>query len=424
MKKICLWVLMVVVLLGLSACAQPAGAIVQSEKHRVTSPDVNDTDLADLINGSSAFALDLYQILRARNDNLLYSPYSISAALAMTYAGARGETEQEMADALSFLLSQEKLHPAFNALDLRLAEQDEPVGEEEGEVFQLSIANAVWGEKDHEFLAPFLDTLAEHYGAGLRLLDFVNEAEKARETINAWVSDQTEERIPELLPPTSVDAMTRMVLANTVYFLGGWLHRFNAQQTEERDFYAHGEHTQKVPMMRQQASFGHASADGAQILELPYQGEELSMLLVLPDQRNGLAKVGSELTMKRIERWSSLLRPTKVLVHLPRCEVRHASRLKAPLQELGLKRAFEDVLADFSGIAAKGEVYLDDAYHGVIVRVHEQGSGAAATAALPAKSSAPELIPEFIADHPFLFVVRVARSGTILFLGRVVDPAA
>ena len=381
------------------------------------APRPSSIDRVAFAKASNAFGLELYGKLRAAKGNVVISPASISMALAMTWAGARETTAEEMARTLRLRGNRSEAVASAGKLLLWL---NDSIGKDT----KLRIINRLFVQETLDLESEFVEATSEQFGAPVESVDFMGATEHAREAINARIAGLTQQRIPELLPQTSVDAMTRMVLANTVYFLGGWLHRFNAQQTEERDFYAHGEHTQKVPMMRQQASFGHASADGAQILELPYQGEELSMLLVLPDQRNGLAKVGSELTMKRIERWSSLLRPTKVLVHLPRCEVRHASRLKAPLQELGLKRAFEDVLADFSGIAAKGEVYLDDAYHGVIVRVHEQGSGAAATAALPAKSSAPELIPEFIADHPFLFVVRVARSGTILFLGRVVDPAA
>ena len=227
MKKVFLSITMVVVLLALTACGPASlGEVLRSGKERVTSPDVPDTDLTRLVEGNSTFAFDLYQALRGEEGNLFYSPYSISIALAMTYAGARGETEQQMAETLKFLLSQEDLHPAFNSLDIELAKRGEGAEGKDEEGFRLNIVNAIWGQKDYAFLDAFLDVLAENYGAGLRLVDFINETEKSRVTINDWVSDQTEGRIEDLIPQGIITILTRLVLTNAIYFNAAWEYPF------------------------------------------------------------------------------------------------------------------------------------------------------------------------------------------------------
>jgi serpin B len=397
--------------LGLLFCAfactlcQPAAA-----------PRPSSIDRVAFAKASNGLGLELYAKLRAAEGNLVISPASISMALAMTWAGAREKTAEEIAKTLRLRGKRDEATASAGRLLLWLNDSI-------AEAPRLCIANRLFVQETSDLESDFLEVASEQFGAPVESVDFRGASEEARPTINTKVAALTEGRIPELLPPASVDAMSRMVLANAVFFLGDWLHPFSEQETTEREFNAYGE-LQNVPMMQQQASFGYTSADGAQILELPYHGEELSMLLVLPDQRHGLRKLEAELTIARIERWGSLLRPTKVRVVLPRLELGHSSKLRTPLQELGLKRAFEDVLADFSGISTLEDLFLEDVYHAVVVRVNEKGSGAPATAAPAAKSGAAEMVPEFIADHPFLFVIRVTRSGTILFLGRVVAPAA
>jgi len=201
MKKALISVLIVLLLLPLIACDQAAGGeLLTSDKERITSPDVNPSDQALLVEGNSAFAFELYQALREQEGNLFYSPHSISVALAMTYAGARSQTAEQMAATLQFLLEQERLHPAFNWLDIELASRGEGTQGKDDKGFRLNIVNAIWGQKDYGFLPAFLDVLAENYGAGLRILDFANETEKSRLIINDWVSDQTEQRIKDLIP--------------------------------------------------------------------------------------------------------------------------------------------------------------------------------------------------------------------------------
>ena len=219
---------------------QPDRVIVpelRSEKQRVTSPDLAPSDMRDLVAGNSAFAFDLYQALSAEDGNLFYSPYSISLALAMTYAGARGETEQQMANTLHFILSQDRLHSAFNGLDLELAGRGEGAEGTDEEGFRLNIVNALWGQEGFEFLPEFLDLVAENYGAGLRLLDFVNAAEDSRIVINDWVSEQTEGKIEDLIPQDVIDDLTRLVLTNAIFFNAAWLNPFEEGLTRDGTFH-------------------------------------------------------------------------------------------------------------------------------------------------------------------------------------------
>jgi serpin B len=262
--------------------SQPVVAEVKSDKGRITSLNVTEGEQALLVEGNSAFAFELYRALKGEEGNLFYSPYSISLALAMTYAGARGETEEQMADVLHFLLDQSKLHPAFNWLDAELASRGEGAQGKDGGEFRLNIANAIWGQKDYSFLSVFLDVLAENYGAGLKILDFVNETEKSRITINDWISQETEGRIKDLIPPGAVDALTRLVLTNAIYFNAAWAYPFDKKMTENGLFYLLDGVQVTVPMMKQTRSFGYTKGENYQAVELPYDGRELSMVILLP----------------------------------------------------------------------------------------------------------------------------------------------
>ena len=292
---------MVIVLLTLAACGQeatptpipasatptpiPAGAtptpdepseqLALSEKQRVTSPDVAASDLTDLVEGNSAFAFDVYQALSEEDGNLFYSPYSISLALAMTFAGARGETEQQIADTLQFTLPQDSLHPAFNGLDLELASRGEGAAGKDEKGFRLNIVNAIWGQEDYEFLAEFLDVLAKSYGAGPRLLDFIGAPEESRITINDWVSDQTEGKIKDLIPQDVINSLTRLVLTNAIFFSAAWQYPFSESRTADGTFHLLDGSEVIVPMMVRTASFGLAKGDGYQAVELPYDGRLL-----------------------------------------------------------------------------------------------------------------------------------------------------
>jgi len=423
-KKVFLCVLVVALMLGLAACAQPvAGEVIQSDKPRETSPDVDDTDLTMLVNGNSDFAFDLYRSLNKEDDNIFYSPYSMSLALAMTYAGARGETEQQMADTLHFILPQDRLHPAFNSLDIELSQRGEGAQGKDGEGFRLNIVNAIWGQKDYEFLTTFLDALAENYGAGLRLLDFISAPDESRLTINNWVSDQTEGRIENLIPQGLINELTRLVLTNAIYFNAAWQYPFSEDITGDGPFYLLDRGEVIVPMMRQTESFGYAEGDGYQAVELPYDGGELSMVILLP-QSDQFEAFEWSLDAQRVEDVVKALETRQVALTMPLFEFESSFSLKEALATMGMPVAFSGD-ADFSGMTGNRDLFIADVVHKAFVSVDEAGTeAAAATAVVMELTAVPEAPVEVTIDHPFIFLIRDIETGTILFVGRVVNPSA
>jgi len=427
-KKVFLYVMMVTLVLGLVACAQPAsGEVVQSENERETSPDVSGADLATLVEGNSAFAFDLYQALREADGNLFYSPHSISLALAMTYAGARGDTEQQMADTLNFILSQDRLHPAFNSLDLELGRRGEGAKGKDGEGFRLNIVNAIWGQKDHEFLSEFLDLLAENYGAGLRVLDFISAPEESRITINNWVSDQTEGRIEDLIPQGLINALTRLVLTNAIYFNAAWQYPFPEDMTEDSPFYLLDGGEVIVPMMRQAESFGYAEGDVYQAVQLLYDGGELpgelSMVILLPRAGHFEAFEGS-LDAQQVDGIIGSLEYRQVTLAMPKFEFESEFSLRETLSAMGMPIAFSGG-ADFSGMTGNRDLFIAEVIHKAFVSVDEAGTeAAAATAVVMELTAVPGEPVEVTIDRPFIFLIRDIETGAILFVGRVVNPSA
>jgi serpin B len=417
-------VLVLALLLPAVACSQAAGGeLLMSDEPRETSPDVSQADLDLLIEGNSAFTFDLYQALKEQDGNLFYSPHSISVALAMTYAGARGETAEEMAATLEFLLEQDRLHPAFNWLDTGLAGRGEGAQGKDGEGFRLNIVNAIWGQKDYEFLSEFLDVLAENYGAGLRILDFINETEQSRITINDWVSDQTEDRIKDLIPEGVITALTRLVLTNAIYFNAAWAYPFDDKVTTNGPFYLLDGGQVTVPMMRQTEAFGYTDGEGYQAVEVLYDGEELSMVIMLPD--DGQFEVFEEgLQADKASDIIGSLQLTEVALTMPQFEFDSEFSLKDTLADMGMPVAFSDA-ADFSGMTGSPELFIADVIHKAFVAVDEAGTEAAAATAVPMELTAmPDPPVEVALDRPFIFLIRDIETGAILFVGRVVNPSA
>ncbi len=426
MKRTSVFAAILVVMLGLTACTQPAsGEVIQSEKQRSTSPDVSQAELAALVNGNSTFTFDLYQELRKEdNDNLFYSPYSISLALAMTYAGARSETAQQMSDALRFSLPQDRLHPAFNSLDIELAQRGATSQGKDGDGFRLNIVNAIWGQNDYQFLDQFLDVLAENYGAGLRILDFASAPEESRTIINDWVSDQTEGRIEDLLPQGLINALTRLVLTNAIYFNAAWQYPFVEEATYDGTFYLLEGNETIVPMMRQTESFGYADGDGYQAIELPYDGRELSMVVLLP-ARDHFESFETSLDAQQVDAILGSLEQREINLTMPRFEFESDFGLKKTLSALGMPVAFSTDDADFSGMTGNRDLFIADVVHKAFVSVDEAGTeAAAATAVVMAPTVAPHMPINVNIDHPFIFLIRDIETGAILFVGRVVNPGA
>jgi serpin B len=421
---------LVILLVGLTACipkaqgntVQATGTTLQSEKQRTQSPVIALSDISSLVDGNSAFAFNLYRILSEEEGNLFFSPYSISAALAMTYAGARGDTEKQMAVALQFYLSQNQLHPAFNFLDQELASRGDGAEGKDGEGFRLNIVNAIWGQKDYAFLVSFLDTLAENYGAGLRIVDFINKTEPSRITINDWVSDETEGRIKDLIPQGTISQLTRLVLTNAIYFNAAWQYPFEELATSPGVFCLLNGEEVTVPMIAQQESFAYAEGDNYRAIELPYDGQELSMVIILPD--SGQFKTFEEsMDYEQVKGIIENLKGQEVMLKMPKFEFDASFSLKKALTDMGMPVAFTEG-ADFSGMIGKQDLHINDVIHKAFVSVDEVGTeAAAATAVIMDLTAMPETPVEVTLNQPFIFLIRDIETGAILFIGRVMNPA-
>ena len=401
---------------------------LQSAKQRVSAGGAAAADLDALVESNTEFALDLYESLRTESDgNLFFSPYSISLALAMTWAGARGETEVQMADVLRFSLPSQRLHPAFNALDQELASRGQSLPAEDGTGFQLSIANSIWGQQEFDFEDSFLDLLAEQYGAAMRLVDFIGAPNPSRLLINEWVAQQTQDRIQDLLPEGSVNVLTRLVLTNAIYFKASWLDPFDPAQTVNGPFFRLDGSRVTTPMMNQSVRTVYAQGQGYQAVELPYVGYEVSMVVMLPEAGHFEA-FERDLDGSSLARITSDLGDTQVTLTMPRFEFEADVGLSDVLKGLGMPIAFEppgaDSGADFSGMDGRRDLFIHDVLHKAFVAVDEEGTeAAAATAVIVGIESAPPSAT-MVVDRPFMFLIRDRVTGTVLFLGRVVDPAS
>ena len=402
---------------GLLAAALAAGATAAAAPgDRPAEPDE-----AALVGGNSEFAFDLYARLRARDGNLFLSPYSISNALAMTYAGARGPTAAQMAKTLRFALDGDRLHLGFAKImrDLNGAGSKRSA--------ELHVANALWSQAGFAIASGFQTSVRDRYDAGLQLLDFRRAPEKARATINAWVEQRTQDRIKDLVPEGLLTPATRLVLTNAIYFKGSWMRPFAADATRNETFtLSTGLKVGDVPLMRQRGSFRYLDGGRFQVLELPYEANELSMIVFLPSQGDGLAGLEPTLTAGPVADWLAKMTVHDVEVALPRFTVTAEFQLKPALVELGMALAFSEK-ADFSGIVEGQPLSLAAVVHKAYVDVNEKGTeAAAATAAAMMVTSAMAPAPRavFRADHPFFFAIRDNRTGSLLFAGRVVNPQA
>ncbi|HET9913503.1 MAG TPA: serpin family protein [Anaerolineales bacterium] len=404
----------------LSACS-PSANIAQSNLQRITSPEVSADEIHSLADGNNAFALDLYQSLRSQDGNLIYSPYSISIALAMTYAGARGETESQMAQTMHYL-PQDQLHPALNALDLELASREEAQSKEETPL-QLNIANAVWAKQGLPLLQSYLDVIAQNYGAGVQLGDFASRYEAIRREINGWVSGKTNDKIQDLIPEGMLTPDTAMVLVNAIYFKGDWLYPFDPNETHDAPFHLLDGSDVQVEMMSQSLSgIPYAQGDGYQAIELPYQGGTAAMDIIVPDQGQ-FDEFESTLDAKELHEIIESMQPSGAIdLALPKFSFTTDFNLSEHLIAMGMPDAFNGN-ADFSGMTGERGLSIDAVLHKAFVAVDEKGTeAAAATAVIMVESAMPMSDISLIVDRPFLFVIRDLPSGQILFVGRVLNP--
>lgn len=400
-----------------AACgSQSAAESPPPRRAKAAELTVTDDVRAAAASGNE-FAFDLYGQLRERSGNLFFSPASISTALAMVYGGARGDTETEMARTLNFELPDERLLAAFGALGQVL--------NSEGAGFRLSTANRLWGQKSYVFRPDYLELTRERFGAELAPLDFA-KSELSRQTINRWVMTQTNDKISDLIPPGALDPMTRLVLTNAIYFKGDWEHEFSKGATKDAPFRLSKQKEVQAPLMHQRRHFDYAETDELQIIALPYAGYNLSLLVVLPKEVDGLPEIESKLTAENLAKWVSELQERDVQLWLPKFKSTSQFMLAEILRSLGMTLVFSDD-ADLSGIASGEELKISSVIHKAYIDVNEEGTeAAAATAVSIAPTAAPIREPDkpvvFRADHPFIYLIRDNRTGMILFLGRLAEP--
>lgn len=371
-----------------------------------------------VVTGNTTFACDLYGKLKSQEGNLFLSPYSISTALAMTYGGAHGVTATQMAETLHFTLPQAEMHPAFAAL-----QADLDAVQEKGKV-KLAVANSLWPQKESTFLPDYLELCKKHYGTSITPVDFKGNTEGARKTINSWVEDKTNQKIQNLFKPGVLVPLTRLVLVNAIYFKGDWANPFKKEATKPAPFHLADGKEMETPTMFQKANFKYGETDDAQLLEMPYAGNDLTMLIVLPRKADGLPALEEKLSTSNLAAWMKAMRSQMTHVWLPKFKTTSEFSLNKTLIDLGMKDAFSQA-ADFSGMNGNKDLFIGAVVHKAFVDVNEEGTEAAAATgvAMMMKSAHREPPPAiFRADKPFLFAIRDAKSGSILFLGRIMDP--
>lgn len=379
--------------------------------------------MEQLSSANSLFALELFHTLSESNPtgNIFFSPFSISSALAMVFLGAKGSTAAQLSKTFHFD-SVEDVHSRFQSLNAEVSKR--------GASHTLKLANRLYGEKTYNFLPEFLTSTQKMYGADLAPVDFQHASEDARKEINQWVKGQTEGKIPELLAVGVVDSMTKLVLVNAIYFKGMWEEKFMKQDTADAPFRLNKKSTKSVKMMYQKKKFffGYIPDLKCKVLEMPYQGGELSMLILLPedieDESTGLKKIEEQITLEKLREWTKRENLENIDVHvkLPRFKIEESYILNSNLGRLGLQDLFSSNKADLSGMSGSRDLFISKIVHKAFVEVNEEGTEAAAATAGIATFCM--LLPEeeFTADHPFVFFIRHNPTANVLFLGRVCSP--
>lgn len=402
---------------NVSTQTQGAITVKKYNSDRDTTPVVSSADVSLLAAGNTAFAMDMYKQLTGAAGNVFFSPYSISLALAMTWGGARTQTEQDMASVLHFPLPQAELHPAFNALDLALNRHAQTSG------FELHIVNQLWGEKTYTFLPDYLKLVSVNYGADMCLLDFMGNPDPSRLVINSWVSDQTSQRINDLLPQGSIDVTTRLVLTNAIYFKAQWADTFGSNHTVDNVFYRSESDSITTKFMNRIGSYSYVATAEYQAIEMPYKGLSTSMLIILPASGK-LAQVEAGLSAGFLTTLFSSMQPTSMSLNLPKFKFTTESiSLADILKSLGMATAFGNQ-ADFSGMDGTRNLCIGDVFHKAFVAVDEKGTeAAAATAVIMVPTSIQEPPPIFfVANRAFIFLIRDIQTNTVIFMGKLTDP--
>jgi len=378
------------------------------------SAELQRAETSEVVHGNTTFALDLYSRLKAVPGNVFVSPYSVSTCLTLAYGGARGETAAQMGKVLH--LPEGEPHSAFGELQRQMTEAVKPMGA------QLDMANALWVQQGHSFNSAFIEMAQNQYRANTRQVDFRTQAEVAAGELNKWVSEKTRGKIERVLSQGNLTPLTRLVLVNAIYFKGNWVTRFEKSETQDQYFHLANGSSIMTPLMHHFQEAKYMAAQTFQAVELPYLGNETSMVILLPRQVNGLSQLEQVLSLQLLTTVFSRLNRQEIELFLPRFTLDSQFDLKAVLGGLGMPDAF-GAKGDFSGIEAGQPLWISGVFHHAWVEVNEQGTEAAAATAIPAESSAAHsLRAVFRADRPFLFLIRDLRSGSLLFIGRLSVP--
>jgi len=377
---------------------------------RADDSEATAEDVSAVVEANNRFALDIYNEVSPKEKNVFFSPYSVSSALAMAFEGARGKTAEDIKSALYF--------PEAEVMRRGYARLYNEINSEED--YDLNIANALWVQRDYKLLEDYLSVIKDYYGGNAENVDFVRDPEGSREKINGWVEDQTKERIKDLIPPSTIDSLTRLIITNAIYFKGEWAMQFNKDSTKREEFRVDGDKTVEVDMMSLlEQSFRYLENSEVQVLELPYKGENTSMIILLP--RGEIDDFENSLSYEKLMGYMSGMESTDVDVYLPRFTLEKMLGLNDFLMKRGMGSAFGD-RADFSGMTGNRDLFISDVIHKAFVEVNEEGTeAAAATAVVFRATSMPKPRNVFRADHPFIFFIQ--RNGNILFMGRVADPS-
>lgn len=365
---------------------------------------------------SNLFGMDLYALLSQESGNVFVSPFSISSALAMTYIGAVGNTAQQMRQVLHFDLADQELHNGFSRL---ISSMNEPKKD-----YQLSVVNAIWAQEGYTFKEDFLNQIETYYQAGFNLVDFINDRANARKTINDWIERNTEGKIKDMIKENNINALTRLILTNAIYFKGSWQKPFNPSVTKPHLFHVSHDTEKEVQMMWQKSDFRYTDDDLVQVLELPYNGSGISMIVVLPKEGRTLHEVEQQLSLELFKHWISNLKQEPVEVYMPRFKIEFRLELRTVLMNMGMNDAFTDA-ADFSGMDGTRQLKIQNVIHQSFVEVDEKGTeAAAATAVIVGIKASPykEKYVVFKADRPFLFILYDSTHDLILFMGRLSNP--
>lgn len=410
-KILVIGVLLIAVLSGCTDGGDGSTEILKADDSKATAEGT-----ANLVAGNNQFALELYPEFNEEGKNAFFSPWSISSALGMTYEGARGKTAEEMRDVLHFPENDIARRSSFASLYNKINEKEK--------AYELSTANALWAEKNYPFLEEYTGTVENYYAGKVTNLDFITDAENSRQTINSWVEKQTKDKIKNLLPQGSIDHLTRLVLTNAVYFKGTWVMQFDKGLTKDEDFKVNAEETVKVPMMYigKEETFNYAETDELQAIELPYKGEKISMLILLPKE-NKMEELENLLNVEKLNELRDSLREQEVVVSIPKFKFETEYSMADTLNQMGMPNAFNPAEADFSGMDGTKNLFISAVIHKAYVDVNEEGTEAAAATAIIMTMGAARS-ERFNADHPFIFIIQQKETGTILFMGKVVNPVA